>query len=114
MAVSGAASVRLPRGSDVSCSCTAPGCTLADHHAKPGSHLAQHQPQPIRLSELARLQHLAEPFLLRLVVAGDQHQVVGGGLVQLVAQLRDVAAEALHRFDAQMTRGFAARAGQGA
>ena len=89
--------------------------SLRLHHAR---NPARTWPRTSRsrsdLGELARLQHLAEPLLLRVVVAGDQHQIVGGGLVELVAQLGDVAAEALDRLDAQMTRRLAAGAGQGA
>ena len=53
-----------------------PACTWPDDQA-----------QPIRLRKLALRQHFAEPFLLRFVVAGDQHEIVGRGAVEFVAHL---------------------------
>ena len=55
----------------------------------------------------------AQPLALGLVVAGDQHEVARRGCVQLVAELGDVAAEPLDRFDAQMAGRLDRRSRQG-
>ena len=58
-------------------------------------------------------QHFAEALALGLVVAGDEDAVARGHGVQLVPDLRDLAAEALDRLDVQMVRRLDRRAGQG-
>ena len=56
---------------------------------------AKHQLQLARLGELAGGEHFAEAFAFGLVVASDQHAVVGRRGVQFIADLADFAAEAL-------------------
>ena len=69
-------------------------------HTKAGVHLADDEPQTLGLSEIARREHIAKAFLLRLVVASDHDEIARGGAVQLVLHLADIAAETLDRFDA--------------
>src|SRR4051794_1290754 len=71
--------------------------------------MSNDEPQSIRLRELALRQHIAETLLLRVIMTSDQHEVIGGSAVELVAQLGDAAAETLDRFDAQMIRRLHAR-----
>ena len=79
------------------------------HEPKPRPHPPDDEPQPIALYQLSCGEHFAEPVFFGLVVAGDQHVIVRGGRIQLVAHFGDVAAEALDRFHTQMTGRFDAR-----
>ena len=65
------------------------------------------------LRQLPVGQHFAQALALGLVVAGDQHVIVRRHGVQFVADPADLAAEALDRFDVQMTGRLDRGAGQG-
>ena len=82
------------------------------HHAETGAHPARHQPEPVGLGKLARGQDFVQAFALGLIVTGNHHAVAGHRAVELVAQLGDVAAEALDRLDPQMTGCLDRRRGQ--
>ena len=75
---------------------------LDPDQAEPRMHLPDDEAQPLGLGELSGGEHVAEAFLLRFVVAGDEHQIAGRRRVQLILQLGDVAAETLDRFKRQM------------
>ena len=64
--------------------------------------MADDQPQTLGLRELALGQHIAEPLLLSVIMARDQHEIVGGRAVEFIRTLPYVAGEALDRFDAQV------------
>ena len=99
------------------------------HQAKAGTDLADHEREArsaergARVAIVVRVRaprsalrapayDFAEPLAFRLVVAGDDYAVAGGGVGEFLAQLGDVAAETLDGLDPEMAGGFHRRSRQ--
>ena len=83
-----------------------PVLAVSSDHAKAAPDLAGHEPQPPRPGKLSVRQYLSQTLAFRLVVAGDEHAITSRGVVQLLTELGDIAAETFHRLDAKMARCF--------
>ena len=74
------------------------------HDAEAGFQMPDDEMQPALGHERRRLEQLAQPLDLRIGLADDEHLVAEAHLVELVADLGDVAAEPLDRLELQVGR----------